>query len=1039
MPIKYTLATVLSLLLSFPLWGQFKVIPPKQADPSRPATIHMQRKAPIGPATPRTTTASEAMPQPIRFAPVTADKPPFLLYKDEEQSTPIAIRGSLSASSYGKGIRLEQQAELYLEQVKESMQIQAPTEEFVLYRSQSSTNRQHLRYKQTYKGLPVYGGEIVLHAENNRIDLLNGRYFPSPKIDQIAPSLQAVKAEQMVLAELPDFVQIPEKQQAFIAHEQVRSQLLIYHVDNDPTKEVLAYKVDVIPHLAERYTYFVDAHNGEVLHRYSHICRLHAPHTHEEEAAPQKILGKTTAQATDLSGARRTIDVYECQGDYYMIDANRNMFSGDEFDCTNGDRLINGVVLTLNAFDRSPQNDNFNYEIFGSSNNQWSDRTAVSAHYNGGQAYEYFLNTFGRNSINGQKGNIISFVHVADENGDDMDNAFWNGAAMFYGDGRTFFSEPLAKSLDVAAHEMAHGVIQTTANLVYENQPGALNESFADIFGAMVDRDDWLIGEEVVNPARYPSGAMRSMSDPNNGGNSSNYYWQPKHMNEYRNLPNTPQGDNGGVHINSGIPNHAFYLFATNPSVGRERAEQVYYDALNNYLVRSSQFVDLRISVVEAAKARHGAGSAVVRAAEAAFDAVGIGGGTRTDEQEELETNPGNDFVLWSTTQKDQIKNALTTGQDDGTFATIDHISKPSVSDDGSVIVFVDGQKSLYEMGVNWTNKTVSYISPIEESLNWRNVAISKDGNRLAAVTGDLANGVFDNEVFVYDYVSETGVWFELYNPTFTQGVSTGDVIFADALEWDHSGRYLLYDAANRISNNSGETIEYWDIGFVEVWDNDRNDFGPGTVSKLFSGLPENVSVGNPSFAKNSPALIVFDQLESGSFSDSYSVRTANVESGDQGLVFEGNSLGYPNFSKEDDQVIFHFVNNGQDIVAIRGMSSNQLDGEGDATVFIEDAAWGVWFATGRRVLTNTEEVSDVNQQLRLFPNPADDQVNLRFGEAPKGVYQLTLYDWQGRLLWQSTASGTDALIPTANLPSGAFVLQIQTQKERISRKLIIR
>ena len=102
-------------------------------------------------------------------------------------------------------------------------------------------------------------------------------------------------------------------------------------------------------------------------------------------------------------------------------------------------------------------------------------------------------------------------INVANSDGSDMDNAFWNGAVMFYGNGDQAFDAPLSKALDVAGHEMSHGVIQATANLEYQYESDAMNESFADIFASMIDRDDWQIGEDVANSAVFPSGTMRDM------------------------------------------------------------------------------------------------------------------------------------------------------------------------------------------------------------------------------------------------------------------------------------------------------------------------------------------------------------------------------------------------------------------------------------------------------------------------------------------------------------------------------------------------
>ncbi|MCL4158875.1 UNVERIFIED_CONTAM: hypothetical protein GTU68_019114, partial [Idotea baltica] len=236
--------------------------------------------------------------------------------------------------------------------------------------------------------------------------------------------------------------------------------------------------------------------------------------------------------------------------------------------------------------------------------------TAVSAHHNASICYDFYRTKFNRNSLNGKGGNIISVINITDEDGRGMDNAYWNGEFMGYGNGASGF-KPLAGALDVAGHEMTHGVIENTARLEYRNQSGALNESFADIFGALIDRDDWTLGE-----------ALRSLENPNQGGQNDPGY-QPKNMSQYAYLRDTPSEDNGGVHINSGIPNHAFYLFATGTSMNKDKAEAVYYHALNNYMTRTSQFVDLRLAVIQSAKDLYGEGQEAAAAA-AAFDQVGI-------------------------------------------------------------------------------------------------------------------------------------------------------------------------------------------------------------------------------------------------------------------------------------------------------------------------------------------------------------------------------------------------------------------------------
>ena len=177
-------------------------------------------------------------------------------------------------------------------------------------------------------------------------------------------------------------------------------------------------------------------------------------------------------------------------------------------------------------------------------------------------------------------------------------------------------------------------------------------------------------------------------------------------------------------------------------------------------------------------------------------------------------------------------------------------------------------------------------------------MAISKDGNRLAAVTESP-----DNTIHVYDFVSEEWGEFTLYNPTYSDGINAGGTEFADALEWDYTGEYIVYDAFNRIENEDGNDIEYWDVNFIHAWDVAGNDFGDGTVLKLFSSLPEGVSIGNPTFAKLSPNILAFDMVDE--LNDKYFVVGSNIETGETDVIFENNTLGFPSFNKNDTRVAF--------------------------------------------------------------------------------------------------------------------------------------
>lgn len=181
---------------------------------------------------------------------------------------------------------------------------------------------------------------------------------------------------------------------------------------------------------------------------------------------------------------------------------------------------------------------------------------------------------------------------------------------MIYGDGDGQTFKALSGANDIIAHELTHAVTERTSNLKYQDQSGALNESFSDVFGYFVDPDDWLMGEDVYTPGTEGDG-LRSLKDPER-------YNQPAHMYQYQ----SGSQDNGGVHTNSGIPNKAAYL--TINEIGKDKAEQIYYLALTQYLTQNSEFSDAKTALKEAANKLYGDNSAEADAIDKAWTEVGV-------------------------------------------------------------------------------------------------------------------------------------------------------------------------------------------------------------------------------------------------------------------------------------------------------------------------------------------------------------------------------------------------------------------------------
>ena len=259
---------------------------------------------------------------------------------------------------------------------------------------------------------------------------------------------------------------------------------------------------------------------------------------------------------------------------------------------------------------------------------------AVNEAYDGsGDTFDLYDNIYGRNSIDGNGLKLISTVHYSKN----YDNAFWDGEQMVYGDGdenlpvsqRLFNRFTIA--LDVIGHELTHGVTQYEANLTYSNQSGALNEAVSDIFGSLVkqyklgqtaDQADWIIGAGLFT-SNVNGVGIRSMKAPGTAYDDPvlGKDPQPANMKDY---VNTSQ-DNGGVHINSGIVNHAFYLMAVEiGGFAWEKAGQIWYKALTEKLTSNSNFQDAADLTFEAAGELFGSDSLEQNAVKNGWSQVGI-------------------------------------------------------------------------------------------------------------------------------------------------------------------------------------------------------------------------------------------------------------------------------------------------------------------------------------------------------------------------------------------------------------------------------
>ena len=460
----------------------------------------------------------------------------------------------------------------------------------------------HARVQQVIKGVPVLGGEAIVHMnrDGSLFALTDDRVRGIPVDLDVIPAIPPSAAEAIVLGAY-------ECVECLTAPPVVDLRVL----RRDPAERPrLVYRVQLRREDGSEGTgmpvVFIDAGTGEEVWRYDN-------------------LQTATGSGASLYSGKVSVATLEKDGSYYLEDTTRGIGTFDN----------KGTTGSTSRFQDA--------------NNSWTgadQRAGVEAHHGAAKVYDYYKDVHGRIGIDSSGGPgyytaadgktelISSKVHYSRR----YNNAFWNGSFMTYGDGDGEVFSPLV-SLDICGHEMTHGITERTAGLLYAGESGALNESMSDVFGAMVERyakgesaSTWKIGEQCYTPGTDDD-ALRHMDNPHlatNYGYTAND--DPDHYSERY----VGKLDNGGVHINSGIPNKAFYLVAKGGShhlggsmvgIGADDAARIWYKALTTYMTSSTSFAGARAATLNAATALFGSESAQRAAVAKAWTLVGVGSG----------------------------------------------------------------------------------------------------------------------------------------------------------------------------------------------------------------------------------------------------------------------------------------------------------------------------------------------------------------------------------------------------------------------------
>ncbi|VXB78190.1 conserved exported hypothetical protein [Flavobacterium sp. 9AF] len=495
-----------------------------------------------------------------------------------------------------------------------------------IYSNTDRTGQKHEKFQEFYKNLKVEFGTAIVHSKENKASMVNGELYSVSNLS-IIPKVSKNEGLEIAIKKVnaKSYLWENEIQSQLMEYKKPLGELVIFPNTNSQSIH-LAYKYDIYAtNPISRQEVYVDAINGNILfsnpiikHAISLVSKKEMER--EKQLVERKITLNQGTADTRYSGTRNIETTFNEEDNQYVLR-----------DQTRGQGILTFNCQNSNSFQNLDFTDDDNYWSATEYDNVAKDNGALDAHWGAEKTYDFWFTTFGRNSFDDNGGIIRSYVHY----GTNYNNASWNGFAMSYGDGTAY---DILTSIDVCGHEIGHAICTYTANLVYQNESGAMNEGFSDIWGACVEHygktgsltnpissSVWLIGEDIS------ASALRSMQDPNSINAPDTYQGTHWYIGT---------GDSGGVHTNSGVMNHWFYILsvgetgtnnASSPDtysvtgIGIEKAAEIAYLAERDYLTPNSTYIDARNATIWVANNLYCSNSPEAIAVTNAWFAVNVG------------------------------------------------------------------------------------------------------------------------------------------------------------------------------------------------------------------------------------------------------------------------------------------------------------------------------------------------------------------------------------------------------------------------------
>jgi Zn-dependent metalloprotease len=689
----------------------------------------------------------------------------------------------------------------------------------------------------------------------------------------------------------------------------------------------LAWRVEVRPSAISHWLVVIDAETGRTLTAFDQVMDANVP-----------------GSGIDVLGVTRPLNVFQNGTTFLLVDTSKPMF--DITSVPPSPTTTRGAIFIFDANHQPPTSNPQTIpdvaQITSTSPTAGFLPDGVSAAFNFSQTYDYYLQLHGRNSLDGLGGSIRAIVRY----GQGLANAFFLGEQqlMLFGD-----ALPFAAALDVVAHELTHGVTAHTANLIYQDEPGAVNEAFSDIFGELVEartlgHPDWITGSVLA-------GGLRNLKDPASReiipGLGRRYPSKLSEKIAFNDpfLNNFSGRDNGGIHLNSTIISRAFYLLAEGlpGAIGIADAERIFYRALTVHLVANSQFIDTRLACIQSAEELFGPSSPQALKTAEAFTTVEIVSGPATPPPAPIPAVSGPDATLFIF--RDPASSRFFLGRREpslgdpaqGVQLSMSDIasSRPSVSGDGSLAIFVSAAHDACLIVTDRSSAEDCIGLPGQVSA----VAMSPDGDRFSFVFRDPATGGADNLISVIDLrPGGTDQTYTLAAPVL-DGTTVDAVLFADAMTFTADGRFLLYDALNQVRLVDGSRLEVWSIYALEL--------ATGRVQALVPPVP-GLDIGFPALSHTSDSLITFDAFSA--TADRSTIFAANLNSGERVQVaVSTGGYGVPSYVGDDSGIVFAQGDASATLASLfrQPLAADHLTPSGAATPWLNDANAGVMYRRG--------------------------------------------------------------------------------------------